>query len=160
MRNSILAAGAVALGLAAPAMAQQWHARETPLMPENEQASPVCHISSGETLPLVAFTFENERTRFGVRADEFASRTGVQQYTGTLPSGASITVGLGTDASSDAAVLTLADRAGGLRLLEHFLVPGAFSLTGNGIHIEIAALPSASGEMEALQNCLTELDNG
>src|SRR5690606_14118232 len=110
------------------AMAHEWHARETPLTPVSEQASPICDISSDEALPLVAFVFEKERTRFAVRAAEFVSRTGVHEYIGTLPSGGSFTVSLGTDTSSDVAVLTLADREGGLRLLNHFRTAGDFSL--------------------------------
>ncbi|WP_139257651.1 hypothetical protein [Natronohydrobacter thiooxidans] len=156
---SLVAITAFAAALTAPAMAQEWYARDFPLTPASEQASPICDISSGEALPLVAFVFEKERTRFAVRADEFVSRTGVHEYTGTLPSGGSFTVSLGTDTSSDVAVLTLADREGGLRLLEHFRMSGDFSLTGNGVDIRISALPSASREMGNLHHCLRELDN-
>lgn len=145
--------------LAVPAMAQDWHARATPLSPETETASPICHISSGDTPPLVAFTFERGTSRFGVRAREFLARSGVHQYSGALPSGATLTVSLGSDASSDVAVLT-ADRERMLRFLEHFLVAGDFSLTGEGVRIDIPALPSAAGEMASLQNCLRLLDQG
>lgn len=154
-----LAIAAAFAALAVPAMAQEWHARETPLATGGEHVSPVCHISSGQTPPLVAFTFERERSRFGVRASELLNRSGVHQYNGALPSGATLTVSMGSDVSSDVAVLTV-DRARMLRFLEHFLVAGDFSLTGEGVRIEIPALPSAAGEMESLQNCLRLLDNG
>ncbi len=154
-----LALAAATAALAVPVMAQEWHARATPLTPGDEHAGPVCHISSGEVPPLVAFTFERERSRFGVRASEFLDRSGVHQYSGALPSGATLTVSMGSDASSDVAVLTV-DRARMLRFLEHFLVAGDFSLTGEGVRVEIPALPTAAGEMERLQNCLRLLDNG
>lgn len=146
--------------LSAPAAAQEWHARATPLIPDSEQATPICHVSSGEDFPFVAFTFERDRTRFGVAADEFLERDDIRDYRGTLPSGASFTISLGSDPSSNVAVLTFGDRAGGLQLVEHFLSSGDFSLVGNGVHIEIPALPSASSEMEKLHNCLRELDDG
>jgi hypothetical protein len=154
------AIAAFAAALAAPATAQQWHAREAPLIPGSGQANPMCHIGSGEDLPFVMFTFEKDRTRFAVGADEFLDRDDIREYQGTLPSGASIKVSLGSDPASNLAVLTLRDREGGLRLIEHFLVAGDFSITGHGIDIAIPALPSASGEIENLKNCLKELDNG
>ena len=157
---NFVATAAIAAVLSAPAAAQEWYARESPLIPEGEQASPICDISSGEALPFVAFTFERERARFGLAADEFFDRDDIRDYHGTLPSGATLRVGLGSDPSSPFAVLTLANREAGLQFLEHFLVSGSFSLTGDGVHIEIPALPSASSEMENLHNCLRALDNG
>ncbi|MDK8874218.1 hypothetical protein [Paracoccus sp. SSJ] len=154
---SIVATAAIAAALSAPAAAQEWHARETPLISES---GALCLISSGEALPHVAFTFERERTRFGLIADAFFDRNDIREYHGTLPSGASLRLSLGSDPSSPAAVLDIANRETGLRFLEHFLVSGDFSLTGNGVHIEIPALPSASSEMENLHHCLRELDNG
>lgn len=163
MRSSRLASVTVAASamiLAMPAMAHEWYARKTPFVPEDQQASPICYMSSGETLPLVAFTFERERTRFAVRAAEFIDWVGINEYSGTLPSGASFTISLGSDQSSNAAVLTFANRDRGLGFLAHFLKSGDFYVTGNGLHVAIPALPSASGEIESLQTCLKELNNG
>lgn len=157
---SLVAIVAIAAALSKPAAAQEWYATATPLIPDSEQASPICHISSGEERPFLAFTFERERARFAVSADEFLARDDIREYRGTLPSGASLTISLGSDPSSNFAVLTFRDREGGLQLVEQFVVSGDFSLTGNGIRIEIPALPSASSEIESLQNCLRELDNG
>lgn len=154
---SIVATAAIAAALSAPAAAQEWYARETPLIFE---FGALCDISSGEALPIVAFTFERERTRFGIAADAFIDRDDIREYHGTLPSGASLRVGLGSDPSSPFAVNTFSSREAGLQFLEHFLVSGDFSLTGDGVHIEIPSLPSASSEMENLHHCLRELDNG
>ena len=154
---SIVATAAIAAALSAPAAAQEWYARETPLIFE---FGALCDISSGEARPLVGFTFERERTRFGLAADAFFDHDDVREFRATLPSGTSFTMSMGSDPSSYLAVLTFSSREAGLQFLEHFLVSGDFSLTGNGVHIEIPALPSASGEMESLQYCLRELDNG
>ncbi|MFA5633471.1 MAG: hypothetical protein WC997_18440 [Porticoccaceae bacterium] len=154
---SIVATAAIAAAMSAPATAQEWYARETPLIFD---FGALCDISSGEARPLVGFTFQRDRTRFGLSADAFFDRDDIREYRATLPSGTSFTMSLGSDPSSYLAVLTFSSREAGLQFLEHFLVSGDFSLTGNGVHIEIPALPSASSEMENLHNCLRELDNG
>ncbi|GGD17975.1 hypothetical protein [Aquisalinus flavus] len=158
MRLPVLLAAATAAMVTAtlPAAAQEWYARPTPLPAQPGQPSAVCYMSSGETPPLVVFSFEKNRARFGVKAPEFFNRNGVSDYTGTLPSGASMKISLGTDASSDIAVLTVNEWDANKRIINHFLTAGSFSLTGQGIDITIA-LPSAESEMASLDKCLAEL---
>lgn len=154
----LFAMAACAVTLAAPGLAQDWQARETPLIPDGAGASPICLITSGDTLPIVAFTFERDQNRFAVQDSQFRDIAGVHPYSGTLPSGATLTLSLGSDASSDLAVLTV-DRVRLLQFLEHFFVAGDFSLVGDGVRIAIPALPDAAGELQRLQSCLGLLDN-
>lgn len=155
---NLFAMAACAATLAAPGWAQEWRARESPLIPEDATNSPICLITSADTLPLIVFTFERDRSRFGVRESQFRDLSGVYPFSSTLPSGGTMTLSLGSDPSSDIGVLTL-DRATMFQILEHFLVAGDFTLLGEGVRVEIPALPSAAGEMQRLQNCLGMLDN-
>ncbi|WP_127144607.1 hypothetical protein [Pelagibacterium montanilacus] len=148
---------AIAVAFAVPAQAQEWYARESPLMPQSGQDAAMCHLSSGEEPPIVFFTFEKERTRFAVIAEEFRSRDDIAEYSGTLPSGASVTMTLGANPDLGAAVLDLADREVGLSLVDHFRIEGEFGLSGSGVQIAIPALPSANHSIARLLKCLEAL---
>ena len=164
-RSGALAALAVALmAIATPTTAQEWVSSPTPLQASN--GNRACILFSGEAPPLVGVQVYADYAHLVMMADELRGISNGYDATLAFPSGAAAPVALfKTSVDSDVALVRLSRNAGAQAvdldaMTDQFTVTGTFSVSGEGLHVEVGPLPDATVPIASLQTCLRELDNG
>ena len=161
---SVVATAAIAAALSAPAAAQEWVSSPTPL--QASDGNRACILFSGEAPPLVGVQVYADYAHLVLMADELRGISNGHDATLAFPSGATAPVALfKTSLDSDLALVRLSRNAGAQAVdldavTDQFTVTGTFSVSGEGLHVEVGPLPDATVPIASLQTCLKELDNG
>jgi len=161
---SIVATAAIAAALSVSAEAQEWVSSPTPL--QASDGNRACILFSGEAPPLVGVQVYADYAHLVLMADELRGISNGHDATLAFPSGATAPVALfKTSLDSDLALVRLSRNAGAQAVdldavTDQFTVTGTFSVSGEGLHVEVGPLPDATVPIASLQTCLKELDNG
>ncbi len=161
---SIVATAAIAAALSVSAEAQEWVSSPTPL--QASDGNRACILFSGEAPPLVGVQVYADYAHLVLMADELRGISNGYDATLAFPSGAAAPVALfKTSVDSDVALVRLSRNAGAQAVdldavTDQFTVTGTFSVSGEGLHVEVGPLPDATVPIASLQTCLKELDNG
>ena len=161
---SIVATAAIAAALSVSAEAQEWVSSPTPL--QASDGNRACILFSGEAPPLVGVQVYADYAHLVLMADELRGISNGYDATLAFPSGAAAPVALfKTSVDSDVALVRLSRNAGAQAVdldavTDQFTVTGTFSVSSEGLHVEVGPLPDATVPIASLQTCLKELDNG
>lgn len=161
---SVVATAAIAAALSVPAEAQEWVSSPTPLQASDGNRG--CILFSGEAPPLVGVQVYADRAQLVLKAAELRGISAGHNATLAFPSSATVPVALfKTSVDSDLALVPMPRNAGAQAvdldaILDQFTVTGTFSISGEGLHVEVGPLPDATVQIANLQTCLRELDNG
>lgn len=161
---SIVATAAIAAALSAPAAAQEWEATPTPI--QFSDGNRACNLVSGEPSRLVAVQVYADDAKLALKAAELRGISPGHNVTLAFPSGATAPLALSKPSvDSDVALFTVLRNAGAQAvdldaILNQFTVTGTFSISGEGLHVEVGPLPDATVQIAVLRTCLRELDNG
>lgn len=161
---SIVATAAIAAALSVSAEAQEWVAPPRPM--EDPDGSRSCSLFVSGELPVVGVQVFADGAALVLMADELRGISNGHDATLAFPSGATAPVALfKTSLDSDLALVRLSRNAGAQAVdldavTDQFTVTGTFSVSGEGLHVEVGPLPDATVPIASLQTCLKELDNG